>query len=294
MSVLSSKERAVLATLIYADIFDYPLSLTNLHRFLIGQIVSLNELKKILASLLERKMVESRSNLFFLPGRAEIVSVYRRRKTASKIKWQIAQKIGRLLKIIPQVRLVGVSGGLAVDNADINDDIDFFIITSPNQLWFTRLLVTVILTAFGKRRLPNSVQVANKVCLNMFIDEKQLEITPHDIYFAHEVLQMRPIFWRDKVYERFLLANNWSCQFLPNWPRPNFSQLDKFEFQSSHFISSKITKIAESIARNFQLNYMAKRRTIEKITPNKLQFHPRDAHKWILERYSKRLEEFGF
>jgi len=47
----------------------------------------------------------------------------------------------------------------------------------------------------------------------------------------------------------------------------------------------------EALARRFQLQYMASRRTTEIVEVGRIRFHPQDARQWVLEEYQKRLKK---
>jgi len=52
----------------------------------------------------------------------------------------------------------------------------------------------------------------------MLIDEERLEFkkSERNLYLAHEIAQLRPLFQRDKIYEKFMPHNNWIKKYLPN------------------------------------------------------------------------------
>ena len=45
-----------------------------------------------------------------------------------------------------------------------------------------------------------------------FIPEKE-----QDLFSAHEVCQMKLVWEKERTYQKFLKANQWSQEFLPNW-----------------------------------------------------------------------------
>jgi hypothetical protein len=53
----------------------------------------------------------------------------------------------------------------------------------------------------------------------MFLDEDHLEIPEkeQDLFSAHEVCQLKPIWSKDNVYQEFITQNQWYQKFLPNW-----------------------------------------------------------------------------
>lgn len=255
-----------LLTVLYADIFDYPLTRGELVRWMIfgGQPVS------------------PPKPYYFLPGRSNIVKVRRDRAQWQPEKWKIAAAAAGILSRIPTVQLVGVTGGLAMNNARAEDDIDLFIIAARGTLWVTRILSVIAL--WGMRRRRNAVHVTNKVCLNMFMTEDHLEVTEHDLFAAHEALQMKPLWERGGIYRAFLKANAWVNRFLPNAkPRKVVS------IGATHTL---LFRIFEPLAKNAQLWYMSRHRTREVITGTTLRFHPKDARVWVKKKLSARLRRY--
>jgi hypothetical protein len=58
----------------------------------------------------------------------------------------------KLLSLFPQIQLMGLSGTLAMMNANINDDNDLFIITARNRLFTGRFISIVMGYVLGVRR----------------------------------------------------------------------------------------------------------------------------------------------
>src|SRR4051794_10828865 len=110
-------EKAILKTLIYADIFDYPLTIREIHRWLIGKKTEPRKVEKALEILIKKLKVKSRKDFFYLRRREETISRRLRRRRDSLIYIRKAIVIAWILKIIPWLKLVGVSGGLAMENA---------------------------------------------------------------------------------------------------------------------------------------------------------------------------------
>ena len=67
------------------------------------------------------------------------------REKISEKKFLIAKKAARILFKIPTIKFVGVTGSLAMMNANENSDIDLMIITSRGTLWLSRLVILVLL-----------------------------------------------------------------------------------------------------------------------------------------------------
>lgn len=279
------------ATVAYADIFGYPLTMEEAVRWLIG--VKVKHLP-----LNASRWVKQKEQYFMLSGREHLVSLKRRRAQASRQKWIIARKTGFLLRLVPTIKLVGITGALAMNNVTPNDDIDLFIVTKRNMLWTTRLLATMLLDVLGRRRRPNQTQVRNKICLNMFMSEEGLCVArgEQDLFSAHEVLQMVPLWERDSVYRQFLKKNAWVKVFLPNaWEMAVRRPQEHERLRVSGYVSlvTYLFRFIEPVLKRLQERYMHRHRTTEILTNHVLQFHPQDARVWVKEALERRLKLRG-
>lgn len=196
--------RAVLQTVAYADIFDYPLTTLEIHRYLTGVRASVEEVQRILE---EGRDVVRVGIYFTLAGREEIVSTRILREALSRKLLPRAIQYGRILGRLPYVRMVALTGSLAVLNVSRHIDFDYMLVTAPGRLWTARAFAL----AFNRlTRLQGYT-----LCPNLLISERALEWPRHDLYSARELCQMIPIDGFD-VYSRLMDANPWVHSFLPN------------------------------------------------------------------------------
>lgn len=216
-----------------------------------------------------------------------------------KLKIKISQKklnnlrfrvYVKLISLFPQIKLVGLSGSISMMNAKEDDDIDLFIITAKNRLFTGRLIALVFAELLRLRRRRGLIrQSKDKVCLNLFFDEKNLKVPKfkQTIFVGHEVLQMKPIINKNYTYEKFLYANNWVLTFFPNVSQiSNFKFLISNQFQISNYKNLKLkTKNLgdwfENMFKSFQLKLINQHKTTEIITSTQLWFHPEDVAKKI-------------
>ncbi len=203
---------AVMRTVLYADIFDYPLELTELHRYLIGEQASLAEVEDLAGSDLPAPL-ERTGRYVHLHGRAGTVAIRQGRAAASARLWSHARRYAHAIARLPLVRGVAISGALAMDNAEADSDIDLFVLAQPGRVWTCRLLLVAL------------VRVAElygiRLCPNFVLSTDRLAVSRHDLFTAHEIVQMVPTprsIWTDA----FLDANAWTREVLPNaLPRPH-------------------------------------------------------------------------
>lgn len=285
-------EKAILKTIIYADIFDYPLKAVEIHKWLIGEKAIFQQIEKALERLNQKSKVKNQKDYFFLPNRGGLVRKRQIREKQSKRFLLKAKFSAWFLKIIPWVKLVGISGGLALNNADKKDDIDLFIITAKNRLWLSRILVIFILDFLRIRRKAkmNGKQAAGKLCVNILMEEDKLEQSSKDIYVAHEVLQMKILWQRDGIYSKYLADNGWVFKFLPNWITSERLMIKDLRLKKDHkslIVNHKSTlDYIENIAKWFQLRIMIKPKGMERIEDGALYFHPNDIRPQVLKAFS--------
>jgi len=207
-SNLSPLEEAVLKTVAYVDIFDYPLTLPEIHRYLVGFPASSADVERVTGNgRLADEHLERQDMFFALPGRGAIIETRRKRARVAGQLWPIALRHGRLIAALPFVRMVAVTGSLAVDNAEANADIDYLVVTEIGRLWLSRAMVILVVRHAARRGV--------KLCPNYFVTERALLFSEHNLYTAWEVAQMVPIFGLE-TYERMRKLNSWVYDYLPN------------------------------------------------------------------------------
>ena len=200
--------RAILATLIYADLFDHALTRDEVHRYLIGQALSATGVAAMLDNDAELRFRIARTeDRFHLKRRPHLANIRRERAAASAELWPVAKRYGGLIARLPFVRLVGVTGALAMNNARPDDDIDLFILAQPGRLWLCRLFVLGVVKLAARRGFV--------LCPNFLLSTNHLWLSERNLFTAHEVVQMVPLQW-NQWYRAFIEANGWVMDFLPN------------------------------------------------------------------------------
>ncbi len=302
-------EKAILKTLAYSDIFDYPLKAYEIHKWLIGKKASLKQVERALKKLSQESNRRKRASLkagvknqgdyYFLKGRQKIVKKRLVKEKYSQKLLRKAKLVSRVIKLIPFIKLIGISGGLALNNATQKDDIDLFIITKKQRLWISRLFILVILEALRVRRKRGDSQVkaAGKVCINIILEEDRLAQMNNNIYLAHEVLQMKVLWQKDGIYQKYLEDNAWAIKFLPNWISANSSMYHvlsiKVKNTSSHntyyLILTTIFSFFNNLAKSYQLKRMGAPKGMERIQEGAVYFLPNDYSQFVLNKYLKRI-----
>jgi len=152
-------------------------------------------------------------------GHAQIVNIREQRELQSKTLFHYALKYGRLIGSLPFVRMVALTGSLALLNVSKTGDFDYMLVTHPGRLWTARAFC-LLLGRFTKL-------FGHTICPNLIVSESSLEWHRHDLYSARELCQMIPITGLD-IYRTLMNANDWIRYFLPNANmRSNNTRLEK-------------------------------------------------------------------
>jgi len=201
---LDNLSRAVLQTVAYSDIFDYPLTAREIHRYLIGVEASL---EKVTRTVEDEEIFTRTGDYFTLPGREEIVNIRKHREARSRELLSKAMKYGSMLGALPYIRMVALTGSLAVMNVSGNQDFDYMLVTAPGRVWTARAFAL----AFNRLARVRG----HTLCPNLIISETALKWSVHDLYSARELCQMKLIKGKD-IYMQLIKVNGWIRDFLPN------------------------------------------------------------------------------
>jgi len=294
-------DKAILRTLQYADIFDYCLTAQEIHRYLIADKLyrptSFSAVKSKLNQLEEEKrFLFTENDFYFLKGRRRLVVLRRQKQKENQRKQEIAAKTSRWFKLIPWIKMVGLTGSLAMENASPEDDLDLLIVTAEHRLWLTRFFLVCLTEILGARRKPSVSSILSsgiwqdKVCLNMFLDEDNLAIPAgeRNLYTAHEVCQVKLLWDKEDTYKKFLEENRWVKKFLINFLEPKRLK-NKDIRRKKKDIFDLFFNFLEKIAFKFQLFYMKPRKTVEKVEAGRVLFHPQDCSGWVMKKYNDRI-----
>lgn len=295
-------ERSLLAALTYYDVFDYPLRIEELWRWLFVDdpaeraavaAAAPADVERMIARLAEGGAVERAGAYVTLPGRSRLVATREARRLIGEAKWRRAGRAAGALRILPFVRLIGVVNTLALDNARPSSDIDFLIVVERGRLWLTRLLVTAVVQALGLRR--HGALIADRVCLSFYVSDGRLDLgslrIEDDVHLTYWMAQFIPLYDRDGCLAAYRAANAWVDERLPNaWSGVPPAQLGDpaalrwFRAPATLVLRGRLGQVLEGWTRRLQQRRMARRRetrlgqptTDVLATDDLLKFHERD------------------
>jgi hypothetical protein len=198
----------ILAAVSYFDIFDYPITQTEIYLFLKNSY-SHKEFSEGLQELTVDNWVFKFDEFYSLQDNYSLIVRRRQGNLKARQMLKTAEKIASFLSAFPFVRGVAVSGSLSKNFADDKSDIDFFIITKKNKLWLARTLMHLF------KKATFLFRKQHWFCMNYYIDESMLEIREKNIYTATEVATLLPL-RGIKAFQDFYKENKWTREYLPN------------------------------------------------------------------------------
>jgi len=288
----------VIKTLLYFDIFSYPLNAREVFKFLRINGNSQTEVTNCLNDLTQKKFIFRFGDLYSL--HEDEKNIRRRIKGNHEAeKWlKVAEQKARFIGKFPFVRGVMASGSLSKGYMDEHSDLDFFIVTAPNRLWVARTLLVLYKRIF----LLNSHK---QFCVNYFVDTMQLEIEEQNLFTATELVTLIPLY-NQECYESLLTSNGWVYDFFPNFKLRNSEVNNKVQSnlfrKISEFLLIPITDVLDKFFMRITLTRWNKMygkkydkkdfdiafKTRRHVSKN----HPNHYQKKILELYQIKLREY--
>ena len=292
--VRSPEELAIARSVLYASLFDYPLTLAQLRQTLIecalapSQIVAACQDSQALQAV-----IESRDGFFFPKGRADLCEERRRREARSRRFLREHRLLLALICAIPYVRMVALSGSIAHLNLEGGGDLDLFIVTRGRRVWGVTVAVLVLAKLMRRRRL---------VCANFVVADSRLALEQADLFTASQIIHLKPLVGWD-VYRRFIAANPFVARFYPNfYPDafgPRFRRPALFEHAKSaiEWLLTPASALVEAACRLAYRRHLIRRSGSwsspeqVQLEPDYLKLHTRSHRRSILHRFDSAVEQ---
>lgn len=122
-----------------------------------------------------------------------------------------AEKYIEKIKNIRGLKMIAICNSLSMFATKAESDIDLFIVTEKNMLWYVRFWVTVYFWKMGVWR--KGEDVAGNFCLSFFATENALDMEKiaitDDVYLYFWTYFLKPVLDYDNTYEKFLEKNTW-------------------------------------------------------------------------------------
>jgi len=263
-------QKNILTTIAYYDVMKYPMTAFEVWKYLTAissatadpisnegmnnkNSCSLLDVMQELESEKLKNIIEEYNGFYFLKGRKDLVEQRLERNKIANQKLKKLLKTVKWLRYAPFVRMLAVTGSLAMKNAEVRSDLDLLVVLKHGRIFTGRLWVTLIAHLLGKRRHGNKIN--NRICLNYFITDQSLEISPKDLFSASEYSFIRPIFgWHN--FQEFQKQNEWLKKYKPNF---KLDEIPNLKFIRETVFSRRLRRWGETILSfNFMENILKK------------------------------------
>jgi hypothetical protein len=255
---VTPREFAIAASVIYASLYDYPLTLDQLHETLIESDQLPSEiLATFQSSVRLPQIVEYRDGFFFPAGREDLIAERRHREARSRAFLDHCRPVLRVITALPFTRMVALSGSVAHRNLERGGDLDLFVITRGRRVWMVTVAILLITKLFGRRRI---------VCANFVVADTHLELEQQDLFTANQVIHLEPLIGGEML-DDFVGANPFVRTFYPNamrrrvgppiaWRRNRLTERVK---SAMEFALTPLAPAIESLCRRLYRWYLQRR-----------------------------------
>lgn len=194
-------DRALVDGLIYADLFDCALTAEEAWRYA-GRRAARREVAEALAGEGVGSVVSRRDGLHCLRGREELLETRREGRDRARRLERRGRRAARLLRHLPFVRGIYLTGSVAAGDAGPGDDVDMLVVCARGRLATVFVMLGSLSRLIGRRAF----------CPNHYVAEDALASRRRDAYVANEIARAVPL-----VAGPSLRAENgWIRDFVPN------------------------------------------------------------------------------
>jgi hypothetical protein len=283
-------EVAVLRTVAYASLFDYPLTPEQVGASLVGAAADeAAVLACYRSSPWLQAVVEYAEGFLFLRGRRDVVAERRAREIRTRALVTRHRRVLRIICALPFVRLVALSGSAAHGNVGPDGDLDLFVVTAGARVWSVTLAIVAITRLLGCRKA---------VCANYVVSERALACDPADLFTANQILHLR-VLAGEPLFGAVMAANPFVAAYYPGWRRVPRT-VPGFEPSRAVRVARRVVEwalswgpaqFAERLARRVYIRHLEARaagwRSPEcvRLEPEQLKLHTASHRRAIMARF---------
>lgn len=260
---------SILATIVYYDIFDFPLTMFEVHKYLINPVrlgfsrsdlgtslsrsrlsgrcfsppweLCRSDLKELdlgimgqvqegLDGLVIVGAIGSKNGFYFLPGRDGLYELRKKREKISAQKWKKFLRIAKWFQAVPYLRAIFASGSLAINNTDKGSDFDVLSVVRSGRLYTCRIFLCLVASVFGARRTRYEKIAPDKFCFNHYITDRDMNIKHESLFNAQTYANLKPVLASEELFNRFYSENIWLNKYLFKVQSQRFPEVEPFNF----------------------------------------------------------------
>ncbi len=297
----------ILSTLKFFDLQDYPLTLLELHKFLVADWAELKQYTDPQGELVENHLpnlqvgvdeilfcidnecqgqVENYLGFYYLPSRKEIVNLRLRNYYYGLKREKLIKRYTPGLKHLPFVRGVGLAGSQAMGQQKESSDIDLFIIVRPDYMWLGRTIITAYFQVLGKRRYGG--HITDRFCLNHYVMGPKEITSLKNLYTSAEYLKLRPLNYPHSLWQFQKINEPWLKAFFPNikLSHPDIEKASRAQDFLEKLLANRFGLWLDRVLKNWQLPQINTEKFIV-VEDDELSFHPESKQQSLLAEFAK-------
>lgn len=296
----------ILSTLRFFDLQDYPLTLLELHKFLLTDIqilktrintgwelisepsannqkANIDEILKYLEAECQNE-TEQKNGFYCLNGRAAIIGQRLANYIYGIKRERRIRRFAAGLRYLPFVRGAALGGSQAMGLNKETSDIDLLVITEANFMWLARTWVTVYFQILGIRRYGR--HIANRFCLNHYLARPAAVNCERNLYKAMEYGRLRPLIYSGCIEEFQRNNAGWINAFFPNWEKIKLAAEQPPYFQKlfERMFNNSFGRFLEKHLQSWQMARIKQGGFIF-VTNEEMSFHPGSKHESLLQGF---------
>jgi predicted nucleotidyltransferase len=304
---------AIIATLVYHDLLEMPLTATEVCRYLVcskeGKLETpmLSVVEQHLNELVKEKTLTFSSGYYTFPTREKLIVRRIKSHAVAQIKWRRLRRIAWFLQAVPFLEMVAASGSLARELVKEDSDLDVLLVTRSGRIWTVRFIVTVVLDVLGLRRRPTG-PTKNLVCLNHYLAQDALELPYQSMYTALEYARIIPLFGEKECWKFRMENKEWMKKYLV-WVL--LDETKHIKTVKQFFVLNIVKRAGEIIFSGFWGDFVEKwlgNEQKKRITRGMeasetggrviasamhLEFHPRSKEAPLLKSFNEKMAQMG-
>lgn len=309
---------SILATVAYYDILDVPLTLFEVHKFLINparltkmpvhEPITLGQVGDEIQDLLKPELIESRNGFYFLPGRQRLYDLRIDREKIAAAKWKKLLGLAKWFQAVPYLRGMFASGSMALGNTDHDSDFDVLTVAADGRLYTCRMILSLFASLLKARRKRFDSVAPDKFCFNHYITDASLAIRHESLFNAQTYIHLKPVLISGELLENFYASNLWLNKYVYNFRpsnafvhrsvKPNVF-LRSVAVPGEFFLNNKFGDWLESILKNYQHKRIRSNPVTHQkggrivFNDSELEFHPHSFERIAIEKYNAALKDLG-
>ena len=193
---------------VYADVFDTAVTFATLHRFARAPID-----RDALAGRLDEDplvgvaLERHASGAYTLSGRSRLADGFAERAARAARLRRRAVRVGRVLRHVPFVRGILLTGSVAAGDAPADADVDVLVVVADDRIGTVFAVLGTVSRVLGRRLF----------CPNFYLEEEGLALEGTDVYVGRELGQSQGVVGDAAAFRD---ANPWLDEMFPNLARP--------------------------------------------------------------------------